>query len=299
MLPSSSRWRQISVVRPGWGWGGLPAISSIVVARRGVAFRVTATVPSSVRAVVKWVTSGTPLGPSGRGCALSAVSAVVVAGSGVALRVAEAVTGSCWAVVERVSGCAAPRWWPRSRRDPTVTAVVVASYGVALRVATTVACSPGTMIERVSRSTSPRRWSCRHSAVASVKVARPRVALRIAPPISGPAGTMIDRISWGATLRRRRRNRWWRAPSLIVAVVPNACVRYESRFLGRGVAPLLDDRLLNPPRVLPAAHAHFLGHVDAVFCRFETRHQLRHVLAEALWLQVAHLLRYFLNKLRT
>ena len=62
--------------------------------------------------------------------------------------------------------------------------------------------------------------------------------------------------------------------------------------LGRGhVAPLLDDGLLDLPGVLPGPGADLLGDVHTLLGRLEQGHKLGDVLALALGLKVASLLR--------
>ena len=64
----------------------------------------------------------------------------------------------------------------------------------------------------------------------------------------------------------------------------------QSRLRGWNVAPLLDNRLLDLPGVLPGPGADLLGDVDALLGGLEEGHQLGDVLARSLGLEVTGLL---------
>jgi len=73
------------------------------------------------------------------------------------------------------------------------------------------------------------------------------------------------------------------------------CCLGEARLGSRHVAPLLHNRLLDLPGVLPGPGAHFLGDVDTLLLGLEQRNKLGDVLARLLGLEVASFLRDFLN----
>ena len=70
-----------------------------------------------------------------------------------------------------------------------------------------------------------------------------------------------------------------------------SCCLGEARLCSRHVAPLLHNRLLDLPGVLPGPGAHLLGDVNTLLCRLEEGHKLGDVPALALGLKVACLLR--------
>jgi len=78
-----------------------------------------------------------------------------------------------------------------------------------------------------------------------------------------------------------------------------SCCLGEARLRSRRIAPLLHNRLLDLPGVLPGPGAHLLGDVNTLLCRLEEGHKLGDVPALALGLKVACLLRNLLdNSLR-
>jgi len=74
-----------------------------------------------------------------------------------------------------------------------------------------------------------------------------------------------------------------------------SCCLGEARLGSRRIAPLLHNRLLDLPGVLPGPGAHFLGDVDTLFSRLEEGHKLCNMLALSLGLEVARLLRNLLD----
>lgn len=65
----------------------------------------------------------------------------------------------------------------------------------------------------------------------------------------------------------------------------------QTRLSTRNVAPLLDNRLLDLSGIGARARAHLLGDINTLFCRLEKGHQLGHMFALLLWLQITCLLR--------
>jgi len=74
-----------------------------------------------------------------------------------------------------------------------------------------------------------------------------------------------------------------------------SCCLGEARLRSRRIAPLLHNRLLDLPGVLPGPGAHLLGDVNTLLCRLEEGHKLGDVPALALGLKVACLLRNLLD----
>ena len=73
------------------------------------------------------------------------------------------------------------------------------------------------------------------------------------------------------------------------------CCLGEARLCSRHVAPLLHNGLLDLPGVPPGPGAHLLGDVDTLLGRLEEGHKLGNMLALALGLEVACLLRNLLE----
>jgi len=74
-----------------------------------------------------------------------------------------------------------------------------------------------------------------------------------------------------------------------------SCCLGEARLRSRRIAPLLHNRLLDLPGVLPGPGAHLLGDVNTLLGWLEEGHKLGNMLALLLGLEVARLLRNLLD----
>ena len=249
------------------------------------------------------------------------IASVESAGGSVTFWVANAVADPLFAIIRRITPGATSAGrssGPRPRRRPprrgcshfAVSSVVSTSGDVALGIALSVSVLSLAVVISVagsgqttlaSRGRRRRRRTGNHLTIAAVVLTLADVAHFVAPSIANALFAIIRAISrilktsLDLRSRRRHRPRSGRIPALVVVTAIDAASGHETRFGRRGVTPLFDHGLLNPPRIGSRSHADLFGHVDAVLVGLQSGHQFGHVFAFALGLKVAHFFGHFLN----